>query len=279
MQARQLRISPDDGDESATMTKQRLILTPVVGLFAGLSVFSYSAVNMLLNGVHATREATANPCSVLAAANHPAGTTAVRTLPGPRNASGRAQHPASMPLLLADTVRLASTPTPPPVPSTQPSPAASSPTLPQPSPGSSAGPSTLPQPVPAQSPIGSKQLSPGGPNATPSPTSTATSTPTPTPTSPTKPPLGTLCLKIQTLDNVSSVDPHTTVRYAIWVWLSSGTNGTAKITLSASPSSVSPTFTVCVPSGRSDCKVGGLNAGQTVQVQAKLKAPGRSHHQ
>jgi len=86
-----------------------------------------------------------------------------------------------------------------------------------------------------------------------------------------------LCLKIQTLDNVSSVDPHTTVRYAIWVWLSSGTNGTAKIALSASPSSVSPTFSVCVPSGRSTCKVGGLSAGQHVQVQAKLKAPGRSH--
>ena len=41
---------------------------------------------------------------------------------------------------------------------------------------------------------------------------------------------------------------------------------------------MSPTFTVCAPSGRSDCKVGGLNAGQHVEVQAKLKAPGRSHH-
>ena len=84
-------------------------------------------------------------------------------------------------------------------------------------------------------------------------------------------------MKIQTLGDVSSVDPHTTVRYAIWVWLSSGTNGTAKIRLSASPSSVSPTFSVCVPSGRSDCKIGGLNAGQHVEVQARLKAPDRSH--
>jgi len=83
---------------------------------------------------------------------------------------------------------------------------------------------------------------------------------------------------VQTLNNVSSVDPHTTVRYAIWVWLSNGTNGAAKVTLSASPSSVSPTFSVCVPSGRSSCKVGGLNAGQAAQLQAKLKAPGRSHH-
>jgi hypothetical protein len=85
-------------------------------------------------------------------------------------------------------------------------------------------------------------------------------------------------MKVQTLGDVSSVDPHTTVRFAIWVWLSSGTNGTAKIRLSASPSSVSPTFSVCVPSGRSDCKVGGLSAGQHVEVQARLKAPGRSHH-
>ena len=113
------------------------------------------------------------------------------------------------------------------------------------------------------------------PSASPTPTPTPTATPTPTPT---KPPLGTLCLRVQTLNNVSSVDPHTTVRYAIWVWLSSGTNGAAKVTLSASPSSVSPTFSVCVPSGRSSCKVGGLNAGQAAQLQAKLKAPGRSHH-
>jgi hypothetical protein len=33
-----------------------------------------------------------------------------------------------------------------------------------------------------------------------------------------------------------------------------------------------------VPSGRSDCKVGGLNARQHVEVQAKLKAPSLSHH-
>src|SRR5262249_6992754 len=107
---------------------------------------------------------------------------------------------------------------------------------------------------------------------------TPTATPTPTTSRTTPPPQGTLCLKVQTLGDVSSVDPHTTVRFAIWVWLSSGTNGTAKISLSASPSSVSPTFSVCVPSGRSNCKVGGLNGGQHVEVQARLKAPGRSHH-
>jgi hypothetical protein len=86
-----------------------------------------------------------------------------------------------------------------------------------------------------------------------------------------------LCLTVQTLGNVSSVDAHDTVGYAIWVWLTSGTGGSAKISLTASPSSVSPTFSVCVPSGKSTCTVGGLSAGQHVEVQAKLTAPGSSH--
>src|SRR6516165_6124530 len=274
------------------MTK-RLAMTPAVGLFAGLSVISYGALSMMLTGVHATRQATTNPCSVSASAASPApSTTAAGMLRGAQlrartasQVSGRAQHPAGMPVLMARAVRLASASSSPPIPGTspQPSPSTSPPVLPQPSPGSSAAPGTaLPAPIPAQRTSSSNHLTPGGtiksPIATPTPTSTPTSTPTPTPTpTPTRPP-GTLCLEIQTLNNVSSVDPHTTVRYAIWVWLSSGTNGTAKITLSASLSSVSPTFSVCVPSGGSDCKVGGLSAGQHVEVQAKLKAPGQSHH-
>jgi len=273
------------------MTK-RLAMTPAVGLFAGLSVISYGALSMLLTGVHGTRQATTNPCSASASAASPAPTTTAGMLRGAQlrahtagQVRGRAQHPAGMPVLLARAVRFAAVSSSPPLPgtSTQPSPSTSPPVLPQPSPGSSATPGTaLPQPVPAQRTSSSNHLTPGGtiksPIATPTPTSTPTSTPTPTPTpTPTRPP-GTLCLEIQTLNNVSSVDPHTTVRYAIWVWLSSGTNGTAKITLSASPSSVSPTFTVCAPSGRSDCKIGGLNAGQHVQLQAKLAAPGRRHN-
>jgi hypothetical protein len=277
------------------MTK-RLAITPAVGLFAGLSVVSYGAVSMMVTGVHGTRHGAANAC-VTSAANSPAPKTTAagmlpRMLPGTRTAShanGRAQHPAAMPVLLADAVRVASASTTPSPPSTQPSPSASPPALPQPSPASSAAPSTaLPQPAPAQS-TNSNQPNPGGTLKSPIATPTATSTPTPTPTrtptatptpttTPTKPPPGTLCLKIQTLGGVGSVDPHTTVRFAIWVWLSSGSNGTAKISLSASPNSVSPTFSVCVPSGRSDCKVGGLNAGQHVEMQAKLKAPGQSHH-
>jgi hypothetical protein len=71
------------------------------------------------------------------------------------------------------------------------------------------------------------------------------------------------------------VDPGTTVGYAIWVWLTSGTGGTAKISLSAKPSSLSPTFSVCSPSGKSTCTVGGLDAGAKVEVQAQLAAPAR----
>jgi hypothetical protein len=277
------------------MTK-RLAITPAVGLFAGLSVVSYGAVSMMVTGVHGTRQAAANACITSAAASPAPKTTAAGMLPKtvPRtrtasHASGRAQHPAAMPVLLADAVRVASASTTPSPPSTQPSPSASPPALPQPSPASSAAPSTaLPQPAPAQS-TSSSRPNPGGtlkspiatptatPTPTPTPTRTATATPTPT-TTPTKPPPGTLCLKIQTLGNAGSVDPHATVRFAIWVWLSSGNNGTAKIRLSASPSSVSPTFSVCVPSGRSDCKVAGLNAGQHVEVQAKLKTPSRRYH-
>src|SRR5262249_24187259 len=138
-------------------------------------------------------------------------------------------------------------------------------------------------PAPAQSPS-EKNLTPGGTvkspaaTATSTPTSTPTGTPTPTstPTSTPTPPPGTLCLQVQTLGNVSSVAPHTIVRYAIWVWLGGATNGTAKIALSASPRFVSPTFSVCVPSGRSHCTVSGLSTGH-VEVQAKLKAPGSSH--
>jgi hypothetical protein len=82
-------------------------------------------------------------------------------------------------------------------------------------------------------------------------------------------------MTIQTLNSVSAVDPNTTVGYTIFVWLTSGSGGSAKITLSAKPSSVSPTFSVCAPSGKSKCTVSGLNAGGKVEVQAELAAPDR----
>jgi len=81
-------------------------------------------------------------------------------------------------------------------------------------------------------------------------------------------------MTVQTLNNRSAVDPRTKIGYAIWVWLAGSTDGSAKITLSAKPSSVSPTFSVCVPSGKSKCTV-SLTAGHKVQVQAELAAPDR----
>jgi hypothetical protein len=82
-------------------------------------------------------------------------------------------------------------------------------------------------------------------------------------------------MKIQTLDGVSAVDPHTKIRYAIWVWLTSGSGGTVKVTLSARPSSVSPAFSLCATTGTTKCTVGGLKAGDKVEVEAKLAAPDR----
>src|SRR6516162_11116377 len=140
MWARAVANVPDERDESATMTK-RLAITPAVGLFAGLSVVSYGAVSMMVTGVHGTRQGATNAC-VTSAANSPAPktnavlqpkTNAVlqpKTLPRTRTAShisGRAQHPAAMPVLLADAVRVASASTTPSPPSTQPSPSASPP--------------------------------------------------------------------------------------------------------------------------------------------------------
>ena len=291
------------------MTK-RLALTPAVGLFAGLSVVSYGAVSMLLTGVHGARQASSNPCTS-SATSSPTSTATTKALTRPAAHSGaRAQHPAGMPVLLAYAGSLSrhdGTQAPAgqgsvaaqgnqaagtasasqsvsqstaPLPSSQPSPSASPPPLPQPSPGSSAGPQPggLPQPAPAKSPQ-SKPLTPGGtlksPNATPTATPTTTTTPTPTTTPTTTPPPSTLCIKMQTLDGVSAVDPRTKVRYAIWVWLSGSTGGTVKVTLSAKPKSVSPAFSVCAASGTSKCTVSGLNAGQQVELQAKLAAPDR----
>jgi hypothetical protein len=258
------------------MTK-RLALTPAVGLFAGLSVVSYGAVSMLITGVHGTRPASTNPCSSSATAS-PTATASTNALTRPAARTGaHAQHPAGMPVLLADAVRLSSPST---RPSTQPSPNSSTLPLPKPSPGMSATPApggNLPQPAPNKTATSKGGLTPGGTLKSPiaTPTATPSTTPTPTNTPTTPPPTGTLCITVQTLNSVSAVDPNTTIGYAIWVWLTSGSGGSAKITLSAKPSSVSPTFSVCVPSGKSKCTVSGLNAGQKVEVQAELAAPAR----
>jgi len=77
---------------------------------------------------------------------------------------------------------------------------------------------------------------------------------------------------MQTLDGISAVDPHTKVRYAIFVWLTSG-SGNVKVTLSARPKSVSPAFSVCATTGTTKCTT-SVDTGQ-VELQAKVAAPDR----
>jgi hypothetical protein len=79
-------------------------------------------------------------------------------------------------------------------------------------------------------------------------------------------------VSVQTLGGSNTVKPGHTVQYAIFVWLTSGNGGTAKIGLNASPSRVKPAFSVCEPTGGTSCSVSGLKAGHHVEVQAKLTA-------
>jgi hypothetical protein len=273
---------------------RRLALTPVIGL-ATASMVSFGAVGMWLHDAHGAPTHAANPCSTKSVKKTAARTTAAAHTAG--------RSPAHLPVLLDATVRTisdgrlaqhatshgaaatsASTSTSPPVPSTgpQPSTPAATPPVPNPSPGGGAvTPSSSPgnpNPgsngnIPAKGSGHSPTISPGGTNKSPTATPTPTSTPTPTPSSTTTPPpSGTLCLSIQNLGGSNTVQPGTTVHLAIWVWLTSGKNGTAKLSVASARKGVSPTFTVCQATGTSKCTVSGLNAGQAIQSQAKLRA-------
>jgi hypothetical protein len=231
---------------------------------------SFGALSMFLAGGHSPQHAT-NQCS----ANSPRTTAAVI-----RSGQLRTTHVAHNPVLLdAAAQAIGATPgsgTPTPSLSNgSPSPGV----LPNPTPVNQSPGSDSPSPSSpgASSSVPTPPVSPGGTNKTPTPsasptsTSTPTSTPTPTPTKTSSSP-GQLCLSVQTLGGSNTVNPDTNVHYAIWVWLTSGNDGTAKVKLSASHH-VAPVFSVCEPSGRSSCSVGGLNANQRVELQAKLKAP------
>jgi hypothetical protein len=78
---------------------------------------------------------------------------------------------------------------------------------------------------------------------------------------------------MQTLNGISAVDPHTKVRYAIWIWLTSG-SGNVKVTLSARPKSVTPAFSVCAATGTTKCTT-SLSAGAQPELQAEVAAPNR----
>jgi hypothetical protein len=79
-------------------------------------------------------------------------------------------------------------------------------------------------------------------------------------------------MSVRTLGSSNTVDPGTTLHFGIWVWLTSGDNGTVKIDVDAAPSEVNPSFIVCDPTGGSRCTLSGLKAGKQVETQVKLRA-------
>jgi hypothetical protein len=268
---------------------RRLALTPVIGL-ATASMVSFGAVSMWLAGVHGspTQATSTNACSSSSAkkagVRTAAHATAVHTaakLPVLLDAAARTIH-AGGSAKHGDGASAAASSSSPPNPSTGTGPSsATTPPVPDPTPGDgNVAPSTSPAtPNPGStgnvsaSHHANPTVAPGGTNKTPKATPTPSSTPTPTPSSSTTPPpTATLCLSVQTLGGSNTVQPGTTVHYAIWVWLSSGTGGSAKVSVAASPSSVKPSFTVCEPTGKTTCKVSGLTAGAHVEAQVKLRA-------
>jgi hypothetical protein len=269
----------------------RLALTPAIGLFTGAMV-SFGAVSMWLTGVHGSPSQATNPCTTTAAAQTTVGhRSVVRTTANTAGSSSQARHrpvlldafaraisagPAGPHAVAASIANASTSSSPSPSPAPHPS---FTPVTPNPTPdGGLVTPTPDATPGPGSSGIstpgsGTPTISPGGTNSTPtaSPTPTPTATPTPTSTS-SPPPTATLCLSVQNLGGSGTVNPDSTVQYAIVVWLTSGTGGSAKVSLTASRSGASPIFTICQPTGQSTCKVTGLTAGQHVEVQAQLTA-------
>ena len=181
-------------------------------------------------------------------------------LAGPASAASAAANPcaAQLTAVSASTTSPAASPSaasPAPASST-PTPSAASPT---PTP-SSASPTTSPSsasPTPTPTPS----------SPTPSPSS---SSPSPSPSSSPTSKADTLCLTVQAL--ASSVQPSAQARYAVWVWLAGTVNGTAKVSISAGPGKLTPSFTVCPATGGNSCSV-ALTAGQAVQLRAAVAVP------
>jgi hypothetical protein len=170
-------------------------------------------------------------------------------LAGPASAAPAAANPCAAQL----TAVSASTTSP----AASPSAASSAPASPTPTP-SSASPtpsSASPTPTPSSS------------SPTPSPSS---GSPSPSPSSSPSSTADTLCLTVQAL--AASVQPSAQARYAVWVWLAGTVNGTAKVSISAAPGKLTPSFTVCPATGGSSCSV-ALTAGQAVQLRATVTVP------
>jgi hypothetical protein len=58
----------------------------------------------------------------------------------------------------------------------------------------------------------------------------------------------------------------------VWVWLAGKVNGTAKVSITAAPGKLTPSFTACPATGGNSCSV-ALTAGQAVQLRAAVAVP------
>jgi hypothetical protein len=154
----------------------------------------------------------------------------------------------------AQLTAIAASATPSPSPDTTVSSPASATPTPTPAPATSSPPAT-----PTTSPPASSTPSP---SPSPSPSSTSPS-PSPSTTQ--------LCLTVQAL--AASVRTGGQARYAIWVWLSSGVSGSAKVGITAKPGKLAPSFTVCASPGGTSCSVALTVGAQPVQLRAAVAVP------
>lgn len=177
-------------------------------------------------------------------------------LAGPASAAPAAANPCAAQL----TAVSASTTSP----AASPSAASSAPASPTPTPSSASPTPSSASPTPSSA---SPTPTPSSSSPTPSPSS---SSPSPSPSGSPSSTADTLCLTVQAL--AASVHPSAQARYAVWVWLAGTVNGTAKVSISAAPGKLTPSFTVCPATGGNSCSV-ALTAGQAVQLRATVTVP------
>jgi hypothetical protein len=232
--------------------------TPAFSLVAGLTIVSSGMVGVLLARSPSTNQTTVKSCSIQV--------TASQARSGQSGLKLRTQSFSVEPMggaLLADTA------------TASPSPTGSDTATATTDPGTTS--SSSPSPTPSPTLSSSTPTSPPPTSASPTPTGSGTPTTSPATPSPTastaQPPSALLCLSIQSLNSRRVVRPGGHARYAIWVWLTDGKGGSAKVQLSTKPRRFASHFTVCQPQGRSTCAVGGLDAGQKVQLRAMIPVP------
>ena len=146
-------------------------------------------------------------------------------------------------------------------------------TSPAASPGAASSAPASATPTPSSA---SPAATPSSASPTPTPSSSSpaptpsSSSPSPSPSGSPSPIADTLCLTVQAL--ASSVQPSGQASYAVWVWLAGTVNGTAKVSITAAPGKLTPSFTVCPATGGNSCSV-ALTAGQAVQLRVAVAVP------